>query len=77
MEVSASPKPGLVDRLGSGAHTDMDFSTFLASITAITPYYCACAQTGLAPESRMRKSVLCISASVFAAAYSSAGEAAL
>ena len=50
MEVSASPKPGLVDRLGSGAHTDMDFSTFLASITAITPYYCACAQTGLALE---------------------------
>lgn len=50
MEVSASPKPGLVDRLGSGAHTDMDFSTFLASITAITPYFCACAQAGLELE---------------------------
>ena len=50
MEVSASPKPGLVDRLGSGAHTDMDFSTFLASITAITPYYCACAQVGMELE---------------------------
>ena len=37
LEVSATPKPGLVDRLGSGAHTDMDFSTFLASAAAIAP----------------------------------------
>ena len=27
-EVSASPKPGLVDRYNSGAHKDMDFFTF-------------------------------------------------
>ncbi|MCF7953621.1 MAG: triphosphoribosyl-dephospho-CoA synthase [Spirochaetales bacterium] len=37
-EVSASPKPGLVDRFSSGAHGDMDYFTFLASITAISPY---------------------------------------
>ena len=48
LEVSATPKPGLVDRLGSGAHTDMDFSTFLASAAAIAPYFTACAQAGLA-----------------------------
>lgn len=47
LEVSATPKPGLVDRLGSGAHTDMDFSTFLASAAAIAPYFPACAQEGL------------------------------
>lgn len=30
-EVSASPKPGLVDRLNNGSHTDMTFFTFLES----------------------------------------------
>ena len=46
LEVSATPKPGLVDRLGPGAHDDMDFSTFLASAAAIAPYFSACAQAG-------------------------------
>ena len=27
-EVTASPKPGLVDRFNSGAHRDMDIFTF-------------------------------------------------
>lgn len=30
-EVSASPKPGLVDRMNNGSHSDMDFFTFLES----------------------------------------------
>ena len=34
-EVSATPKPGLVDRMTNGAHDDMDFFTFLASATAL------------------------------------------
>ena len=34
-EVSATPKPGLVDRATNGAHADMDFFTFLASATAL------------------------------------------
>jgi len=34
-EVSTSPKPGLVDRHSNGAHTDMDFFTFMASSSAI------------------------------------------
>lgn len=46
LEVSATPKPGLVDRLGNGAHRDMDFSTFLASAAAIAPYFSACALAG-------------------------------
>ena len=34
-EVSATPKPGLVDRATNGAHRDMDFFTFLSSATAL------------------------------------------
>ena len=34
-EVSASPKPGLVDRFNPGAHKDMDYFTFVDSCTAI------------------------------------------
>lgn len=37
-EVSATPKPGLVDRHDSGAHKDMCYDTFVASTHAITPY---------------------------------------
>ena len=37
-EVSATPKPGLVDLHDSGAHRDMCFETFQASAAAITPY---------------------------------------
>lgn len=38
-EVSVSPKPGLVDRFDSGAHSDMDFFTFLDSTAALTEYF--------------------------------------
>lgn len=38
-EVSVSPKPGLVDRFDNGAHSDMDFFTFLNSSTALTEYF--------------------------------------
>ncbi|MCR4817619.1 MAG: triphosphoribosyl-dephospho-CoA synthase CitG [Fretibacterium sp.] len=34
-EVSATPKPGLVDRFNCGAHRDMDFFTFMASAAAL------------------------------------------
>ena len=34
-EVSATPKPGLVDRRGNGAHHDMDFFTFMSSAAAL------------------------------------------
>jgi len=47
-EVHAAPKPGLVDRAGSGAHKDMDYSTFLASAMALAPYWSAQAAVGLA-----------------------------
>ncbi|MCI8510924.1 MAG: citrate lyase holo-[acyl-carrier protein] synthase [Lachnospiraceae bacterium] len=38
-EVSATPKPGLVDRNNSGSHRDMDFFTFLDSSAALIPWF--------------------------------------
>ena len=34
-EVSATPKPGLVDRNNCGAHKDMNFYTFMSSVAAL------------------------------------------
>lgn len=45
-EVSASPKPGLVDRHNSGAHRDMDYFTFIDSCSAIVPYFRKMAMEG-------------------------------
>lgn len=38
-EVTATPKPGLVDRCNSGAHQDMDLFTFLDSSAALAPWF--------------------------------------
>lgn len=45
-EVYTSPKPGLVDYISSGAHTDMDILTFIESIVAISPYFKSFAEMG-------------------------------
>ena len=45
-EVSASPKPGLVDRYGSGAHTDMDYFTFVDSALSLQETFFDCAHAG-------------------------------
>lgn len=44
-EVSATPKPGLVDRNDCGAHDDMDFFTFIdsSSVLGETFYFCTLA----------------------------------
>ena len=47
-EVSATPKPGLVDRMTNGAHDDMDFFTFLASATALRTSFDTFAELGRA-----------------------------
>lgn len=47
-EVSASPKPGLVDRYNPGAHRDMDFFTFLRSSSVLYPYFYKCTEAGIA-----------------------------
>lgn len=46
-EVSATPKPGLVDRANQGAHKDMDFFSFMASGAALAPYFVQCALKGV------------------------------
>lgn len=50
-EVSASPKPGLVDQLDNGAHQDMDFKMFVKSANAIKKTFYDCALAGANFES--------------------------
>ncbi len=38
-EAEAAPKPGLVDRLGSGSHADMDIHLFRRSAATLGPYF--------------------------------------
>jgi holo-ACP synthase/triphosphoribosyl-dephospho-CoA synthase len=45
-EVAVTPKPGLVDRVNSGAHRDMDFFTFINSAATIQPFFQECAFAG-------------------------------
>lgn len=45
-EVTISPKPGLVDRFDSGAHSDMDFFTFINSIESLAPFFYSYYQLG-------------------------------
>lgn len=49
-EVSATPKPGLVDLHDNGAHTDMNYDTFAASTGAIVPWLVKMAAAGFAWE---------------------------
>lgn len=46
-EVAVTPKPGLVDRYSAGAHQDMDYFSFLASATALMPYFTQFAKKGI------------------------------
>lgn len=43
-ELDTTPKPGLVDRDNSGAHTDMDHALMVASIEALTPVFARLAE---------------------------------
>lgn len=47
-EAAIAPKPGLVDRMNPGAHSDMDIFTFIDSACALREYFEACAHAGLA-----------------------------
>lgn len=46
-EVCTTPKPGLVDRDNSGSHRDMDIFTFMASASALWPYFERCCRVGM------------------------------
>lgn len=45
-EAAVSPKPGLVDRFGKGAHADMDYFSFLRSAAALAGYFQDCGLLG-------------------------------
>jgi triphosphoribosyl-dephospho-CoA synthase len=47
-ELALEPKPGLVTPSSRGSHDDMDHATFVASISAIGPYFAECARLGAA-----------------------------
>lgn len=46
LEVSVTPKPGLVDRNNSGAHKDMDFFTFMKSAASLAGSFTKFSQEG-------------------------------
>lgn len=46
MEAACTPAPGLVDRVNSGAHDDMDFFTFMSSTSALSATMIRCAAAG-------------------------------
>ena len=46
-QLSVTPKPGLVDRRSTGAHTDLDYDLMQAAINAAAPHFVTFGQTGL------------------------------
>ena len=46
-ELAATPKPGLVDRQNNGAHSDMNFYTFIDSSVSLYPYFRDMAEAGM------------------------------
>ena len=46
-EVTCTPSPGLVDRVNSGAHRDMDFYSFMSSSAALSLCMARCVQAGV------------------------------
>ncbi|MDO5563398.1 MAG: triphosphoribosyl-dephospho-CoA synthase [Synergistaceae bacterium] len=47
LEISVTPKPGLVDISGPGCHDDMDYELFMKSSAALAPYWRLQASAGL------------------------------
>lgn len=59
-EATLSPKPGLVDARGSGAHTDLTLALMQLSATSLRPAFAAMAAAGLAaggPDQALRETL--------------------
>jgi triphosphoribosyl-dephospho-CoA synthase len=56
-EAELTPKPGLVDRRGSGAHSDLSLAVMRCSALAIEPYFCrmAAVSQGSYPSRLLRE----------------------
>ncbi|MFL0246329.1 triphosphoribosyl-dephospho-CoA synthase CitG [Candidatus Clostridium stratigraminis] len=50
-EVSCYPSPGLVSPISNGAHKDMNYFTFIDSISALSKYFVLFAEVGYSDES--------------------------
>jgi triphosphoribosyl-dephospho-CoA synthase len=61
-EAELTPKPGLVDRRGHGAHTDLSLDIMRRSAVAIEPYFCRMAilSKGARPSQSMREQLALI-----------------
>jgi triphosphoribosyl-dephospho-CoA synthase len=61
-EAELTPKPGLVDRRGVGAHTDLSLDIMRHSAVAIEPYFCRMAilSRGARPSQSMREQLALI-----------------
>ncbi len=46
-EIACTPSPGLVDRINSGAHRDMDFFSFMSSSAALSLTMARCCEAGI------------------------------
>lgn len=46
-QLALTPKPGLVDQSGTGAHTDLDYNMMLRVIDILQPHFVTFGQTGL------------------------------
>ena len=49
-EVTCTPSPGLVDRVNSGAHSDMDFYSFMSGSAALSYALARCGEAGVRHE---------------------------
>jgi triphosphoribosyl-dephospho-CoA synthase len=61
-EAELTPKPGLVDRRGTGAHTDLSLDIMRSSAAAIEPYFSrmAIVSRGASPSQSMREQLALI-----------------
>ena len=50
-EVSCAPSPGLISQMSNGAHTDMDYFTFLDSATSLISPLSHCTEAGFSSRS--------------------------
>lgn len=59
-ELQTAPKPGLVDPLSNGAHTDMDAALMEKSARTLKPYFVRMAQAGFQEQGSERELFACI-----------------
>ena len=58
IELDTTPKPGLVDRNDTGAHSDMDHELMRKSIHTLTPHFARLARLGMNPVADLAKNVI-------------------